>query len=264
MGRDIDAVMDAGIHALRESRREDAIAAFQRAAELDPTSARPHSYLAVAWLINQCLSVGSKDEHYAKEARKALHRTLELDPQNWESLVQLGFLSMNEGKLDEARTWYEMASEAKPLDADTWYALGAVARRKFSMGPMADARAAIDQAIADLSQALTLDPNHADATRALAWFLEERARRNDKEPARRPDLAAAIDLRRRFRQLEAEAKRNWKCQRPDETDRDYMLHEWARMAAHPWLMRDPPTCPPGSGRPQKRFQEPSIRFEPVE
>jgi len=151
--------------AFRHARYSEATAAFQKAADLNPSSPIPHLYLGIGW--QQGFIPGAESEDNAVHAQRAseeYQRALALDPRNWEALVLLGQLSFYLGKWDDARGYYGQAQALDPARADAWYALGVTAWRA----------AATAEAISDFEKAIGLDPEHEDAMSFLSLLLRER------------------------------------------------------------------------------------------
>jgi Flp pilus assembly protein TadD len=175
-------------------RQEEAIAAFQRAIELDPNAAAPHNGLGNVY----------RDLGRQEEAIAAFQRAIELDPTNAISHNGLGEVYRALGRLEEAIAAYERAIVIDPDFAYPYGGLAGVYRRignehqsrryltKSRQLTKADDQAAwaclesiagnVDAALAHLARALERAPGQR------AW-----ARRD-------PDLAFIRDAPR-FREL---------------------------------------------------------------
>lgn len=85
------------IRSGEQSSNDDALAAFQRAVELDPRNAD-----ALAMLAAQQISTGQTEQ-----AAAVLRRSLEIDPLSRLGQQMLGIVLQDQGKLGEARLQYE-------------------------------------------------------------------------------------------------------------------------------------------------------------
>jgi tetratricopeptide (TPR) repeat protein len=94
---------------VREARTarsaESALAATERAADINPWSVTPH-YLAAATL---------EDEGDVEAARSSLEHALELEPRNFATVALIGDLAMRNGE-DGAMDWYLRAAALNPRD----------------------------------------------------------------------------------------------------------------------------------------------------
>ena len=103
----------------------------------------------------------------------AHERAIELDPEAWAAMINLGDLLEQAGRHDEALPWFERAYEAmarayddNPVQVRRWHeALGVLVADRYRV------RGDLPQAEAWYRRVLTLSPLHADATRGLAAVL---------------------------------------------------------------------------------------------
>jgi tetratricopeptide (TPR) repeat protein len=105
-----------GLVHLRRNQYHQARTDFERAVELNPSSAE-------AWnnLGNALLALGE-----AAEARRALEAAVSADPTLADAPYNLGSLFLQQGRLDQARLAYLAAIAADSTFARTYYALAAV------------------------------------------------------------------------------------------------------------------------------------------
>src|SRR6266404_1256765 len=111
--------LNKGVQAYKGYKYQEAVEAFQRAADLIPNEVNPHLYLATALMIQYIPGVPSPQNlDYVRGAESELGAVLRLDPNNQAALMSLASLSYQEAlgiqdseqksrKLDESAAWYE-------------------------------------------------------------------------------------------------------------------------------------------------------------
>ena len=139
LDRSAASLLERGIELDQADRLEDAIAAHERALELDPGLMQAHVNLII--LYGRTGNFTRADEHYQaalklgadkypdayynygvlmmKEgkldrAQSALLEALEIKPSYAEALNDLGYIEEREGKLEDAAAHYRKAIEARP------------------------------------------------------------------------------------------------------------------------------------------------------
>ena len=127
---------------------EDALAAFNQAAELDPKDPEPH-LLAGALL---------EKERRSKEAEKEYQLAIAISPANADVLTALVNLYMGERRFEEAEGLLRKLLALRPNDASA----------HFQLGRMLAISGKTDDAIAELETGVKLDPADAKAQRDLA------------------------------------------------------------------------------------------------
>ena len=229
-----------GADLFRHARYAEAVPMFQKAADVNPKSAVPHLYLALAW--QQRYFPGAESEEnadYALRAEAELHRALQLDPANWSAVVLLGMLAFNEREMDAARTWYRKALDAQPRNSNLWAMLGAIAFSQWVReGKTSHAR--LDEAIADFEKAAALDALNADAMRYLSLLVGERGA--GAEAARWQEKADDARSERLQAAIAGAAPRPLTADDPDP-----ILTQWTAMAGGPPAVPPPPPPPPPLG-----------------
>ena len=146
---------------------EEAVAAYQRAIEVDPQDALPHSGLGSVYR-----SLGRQEEAVA-----AYQRAIELDPQYALPHNGLGNVYRSLGRHEEAVAAYRRAIELDPQDALPHYGLGTVYR---SLGRQEDA-------VVAYLRAIELDPSRVVSYVGLAGVYRRLGKA--KESARYAELA---------------------------------------------------------------------------
>ncbi|MEW5976845.1 MAG: sulfatase-like hydrolase/transferase [Acidobacteriota bacterium] len=104
----------------RQNRIPEAIAAFQKAVELDPNDTKTLNKLAVT-----CLLVGR-----TAEAQGALEALLFVDPHNAEALNSLGWLALKRKDSMNARDYFERALKANPEFLEPHINLGMLCKQQ--------------------------------------------------------------------------------------------------------------------------------------
>jgi cytochrome c-type biogenesis protein CcmH/NrfG len=232
---------------LQQGRSSEAVSAFAKASDLNPQSATPQLYLALAW--NQWYLPGDPSPANVERARlaeTALRRALELEPGNRGTLVLLGMLARQERRLEDAREWYRRALNPGPPDPDT---LCTLAETGFLLWlNRGKPPAELEPLIREFEASLALDPAHEAAMQYLSLLLRERAAmRPDSEPARQ-DLAAAQSWQERAADAHSESVQRSIAQsipHPLESGHpDAYLNFVVSMALQPLPPPPPPPPPP--------------------
>lgn len=163
-----------------------AIAAYEKALEIDPQDSMTHSNLGNAWLTGG--DVRKAIRHYRAALKiapenaaahsnlgvafntlgdydKAIHhfnQAVTLDPNRMEIYNNIGNILARQNKLEGAIRYYRKAIEIKPLYAKAHYNLGNALVRKRSF----------HEAIAHYRKALQISPDYSEAKRNLEYVLE--------------------------------------------------------------------------------------------
>src|SRR5260370_6185951 len=135
--------LNQGIAAFKNAQYQDAIEAFQKAAELNPNHAATHLYLGTAHMslyIPGSESAGNLA--HARDAEIEFRQTLNLDHDNPVALVSLALLSYHRGMsakdtaekssgLGDALHWNHRILAVDPRNKDAHYSLGVIAWAQF-------------------------------------------------------------------------------------------------------------------------------------
>jgi len=126
--------MAQGIQAYRQARYQEAIEAFQKAADLNPSDLNARLYLATTYMTRYI--PGSADPENvvnAQRAREGFERVLQLKPNDLTALASLASLSYQEAqvtdpdeklrKLDEARDWNQKVLGVDSRNKEAYYTL---------------------------------------------------------------------------------------------------------------------------------------------
>jgi tetratricopeptide (TPR) repeat protein len=140
-----------GIALMDKGQKQEAIAQYQIALKIDPDYAEAHNNLGVA-----LFALGDKDEAIARY-RKAL----EIDPDYAEARYNLGNALLQQGKVEDAITQFRAALKTTPDDA----------RILNNLGIALDIKGRHDDAIAEFRKALAITPDFVDANYDLGVSL---------------------------------------------------------------------------------------------
>jgi tetratricopeptide (TPR) repeat protein len=108
----MEFTLGAAYDQLKQTR--DAIAAYQRASDMDPGNAQTLEALAQALLTN---------EQY-DEALKQYRELVEADPENTEALVHIGEIQRHQGKYEDALATTSAALKKDPASLEAGYNVG--------------------------------------------------------------------------------------------------------------------------------------------
>ena len=222
--------MNRGVQALKAARYDEAIQAFQKAVDLDPSNVNSRLYLATTFFVQYIPGASSPENlAYAEKADKEFQVVLELDPDNKTAIQYLASLAYQESagisdpdgknrELDVARSWYEKLTGLDPKNKEAWYSLGVIDWMKWypkwmealnradlrpdDTQPISNARIRLDlkdsatyveDGIANLEKALKIDPQYADAMAYMNLLIRERASLADTVEQYKADIALADD-----------------------------------------------------------------------
>lgn len=144
---------------LESSKPDDALAAFQQAANIDPRDPEPH-LLAGALLQKQ---------EKANEAEKEYEQALSIDPNSPDALVAVSNTYMRQKRFPEAEMSLEKLVALRPNDAGA----------HFQLGRVLDVSGQNDKAITEMEAGLKLDPSDVNAQRDLADMYADSKRFDD-------------------------------------------------------------------------------------
>jgi len=210
--------LNNGVQAFKNARYTEAVTAFEKAVELDPSSLPAHLYLGTAYM-QQFIPAAESPENLEiwQKATNEFQRVISLESGNKVALASLASLLLNAKKWVEARNWYNQLLAVDPNNRDAYYSIGFIdwsqwypaygaARSRLGMrqedpGPIRDAavRASLraqwwptlEDGIWNLNRALELDPNYADAMAYMNLFIRERADLRDTQAEYVEDIRAA-------------------------------------------------------------------------
>jgi tetratricopeptide (TPR) repeat protein len=220
-----------GVHDFTSAKYADAIEHFTKAVELDPDDPVNRSYLATSYFAQWIPGAESPQNlEFASRAREEFKKVLAQDPKDLNALQYLSSMAYSEAqplplekkgeKYDEAVEWNRKVIEVDPNNKQAFYFLGVIAYYKWhpalvlaeqelkmksdDPGPFKDKKvkeklkqeygAALDEGIADLQKAETIDKDYADAMAFRQLMIREKAYLADDRAGYDQELAKANDL----------------------------------------------------------------------
>jgi tetratricopeptide (TPR) repeat protein len=154
---------------LLQGRRQDALAAFDRAIEIDPLYA--NAYRARGIVLYR--------EGRLDDAARAYKRAIQLAPDDVSAHHNFGVLSQAQGQLDDAIAHYRDALRLDGRHADSHYGLALAFR----------ARGDIAEAVSHYREALQSVPDWRDVQIELAWLLATSTDPSTRNPEAAVSLA---------------------------------------------------------------------------
>ena len=199
---DLRGWMNRGVQEFKAAHYQEAVAAFERAAAIDPSNVPAQLYLGTAYM-QQFIPGAEAPENLrvAQAAQTHFQRVLEFEPSNNVALASMGSLLLNQKKWDEAQQWYEKLIAVEPQNADAYYSMGFIAwsrwypeygkaRAALGMkqedpGPIKDKKVKeelkqkfgpiIDGGLQALDKALQINPEYDDAMAYENLLVREKA-----------------------------------------------------------------------------------------
>lgn len=217
-----------GVTATQQGRLDEAISAFERAVQADPSSVPARLHLAGALLARH--PPGTSNPEAGDSIRRAtdeFNAVLRLQPENQTALEALGAISFRQAhtstgserdyQLTQAEQWYRRLTAANPTSKSAWYSLGVIAwsraypafmeartragMRPEEQVPLRDASArsslrgqfghVIQEGIAHLRRAIEIDPGYGDAMAYMNLLHRLNADLSDTQDDYSREIAAA-------------------------------------------------------------------------
>src|SRR5262249_47320660 len=124
------AELQLGVSAYKESRYEEAVQHFAKAADLDPSNVNAQMYLATA-LVSQYIPgiESAQNKSVADRAIAAYQKVLEMDAntgQRVNSCKGIAYIYLNMKQWDDAAKYYQMASDLDPNDPEPYYSIAVI------------------------------------------------------------------------------------------------------------------------------------------
>jgi tetratricopeptide (TPR) repeat protein len=230
---DARALIEQGNAAVAQRHIRDAIALFQRAVDLDPSSAKAHEQLG-ATVAKEVIAGNirpSADSDLVERAQDHLQRAIELAPYAVRPLIALAELDAalaersneNDGRSDRYKNAQELLKKAvalKPGNEELYLELAKLERDEFSPviqqakarfkqpGPLPDAQLRqslqqqygdlIEDAISNARKASELNASSLPPLLLMSRLLKERALLRDTADQYASDMHSAEDWYRQF------------------------------------------------------------------
>jgi TonB family protein len=216
--QDAKELINRGVQAFKSARYQDAVAAFQKAVDADPSSTTARLYLATAWMQQYIPGAESpENRNIFQHAETEFRAVLAMVPGDKVALASLASLYLNSKRWEDARAQYRALLKYDPnnttayytlgfIDWSQWYPAYAAARaaaglRPETPGPLPDPAArtnlraqwsaTIEDGIWNLNRALELDPQYSDAMAYMNLFIRERADLRDTKEEYQRDVREA-------------------------------------------------------------------------
>ncbi len=119
--------LNKGVDAYKSAHYEEAIGHFQRATELDPSLPMAKSYLATALAQNVVPGLDTPDNlRTAQQAISIFKEVLHQDPNDVNSMKQIGAIYYSIKKLEDAKEWQKKVLALHPNDPEAAYWIGMI------------------------------------------------------------------------------------------------------------------------------------------
>jgi TonB family protein len=215
---DFQGWMNRGVQEFKAAHYPEAVAAFERAATIDPSNVPAQLYLGTAYMQQFIPGAASPENlRVAQAAQTHFQRVLDVQPSNRVALASMASLFLNQKRWDDAQQWYEKITAIDPYDADAYYSMGFIAwsrwypdyskaraslgMRPETPGPIQDAAiredltarygAVLDSGMRALQKALEINPQYDDAMAYMNLLIRERADLRDTAVECKQDVAIA-------------------------------------------------------------------------
>jgi TonB family protein len=224
---DVEGWKSRGFGLLGAGHLTEAAAAYERATNLKPNDPGAHLWLGSAYMLMSFGAPSPRNVANASRARTEYKRVLELDAESPMALAGLAAMSFYEAadlqgseklsKLHEARDWNKRVISADRTNKQAYLSLGVIAWAEFSpawlearaadglkpqdTGPLHTAASRtkllsqygplIEDGIANLRQAINIDPQDATAMAFAGTLVSERADLRDARDQYSRDLTEA-------------------------------------------------------------------------
>lgn len=207
-GQSYSEELNQGVAAYRNSHYEEAVQHFKKATELDSSKPVAHLYLATAYVSQYVPGVDSDDNKLLAESAIEQYRIVLESEAVGDSKINsakgIAYLYLYTKRWDDARKYYQMASDMDPKDPEFHYSIGVIdwsqcyqprmeARARLGMHP--DERlsakkpeqkrvcdelqgkngAIVEDGISQLEKAIQLRPDYDDAMAYMNLMYRERA-----------------------------------------------------------------------------------------
>src|SRR5580658_86036 len=214
--------LNLGVDAYKSGQYDDAIAHFQKAVDLDPSSVEAKTYLGTA--LSQNVVPGLATPENLKTAQQAIdvfQQVIVSQPHDVDTMKQMAGIYFNIKKLDDAREWQKKVMVENPSDAEAAFTIGVIdwteshqnalkalqaaglnddGKGNLSApGPVIESirqqnTALVDEGIHYLSLAVQLRPDYSDAMVYLNLVYRRKADLDGGDPsALAADLKAASE-----------------------------------------------------------------------
>jgi tetratricopeptide (TPR) repeat protein len=218
--------LNEGVAAYRNAHYDEAIAHFQRAADLDPGMLTAKIYLGTALAQNVVPGLDTPENlKTAQQAIDVIEQVLEKDPHNVNCMKQVAGIYFDVKKLDDAKEWQKKVLDEDPSDAEAAYTIGVIDWEKAHRNALVELQKAgfnddgqgntnapkevleaikaqnaalVAEALEYLSEAVQIRSNYDDAMQYLNLVYRRKADVDwDNRAARDDDMAKAQEWARK-------------------------------------------------------------------
>ncbi|HUB51789.1 MAG TPA: tetratricopeptide repeat protein [Terracidiphilus sp.] len=119
--------LNLGVDAYKSAHYDEAIAHFQKAVDLDPSSVMAKAYLGTA--LSQNVVPGLATPENLKTAQQAIdvfYQVIAAEPHDVNSMKQIAGIYFNIKKLDDAKEWQKKIIDEDPSDPEAAYTIGVI------------------------------------------------------------------------------------------------------------------------------------------
>ena len=227
------AALNRGVAAFKGAKYSDAVSEFELAVKLDPANVNTRLYLGTTYMTQWVPGADSlQNIEFANRAEAAFRSVYEIDARDKTALASLASLAFNKAKairagqperlhyFDEAETWYRKILDVDSNDKTAYYSLGVIAWERFypalmnartrlgmkpeDPGPLRDSNIRaelrtqysriVEDGMANLNRAITVDPLYSDAMAYLNLLHRERADYSESDQDYKRDIETADGL----------------------------------------------------------------------
>ena len=192
-----DDELKLGVAAFKNNQHDEAIRHFQNATELDPSNINAHMYLATSYVSRYIPGVDSDDnKSLAERAIEQYQKVLDLNgskEQKVNSAKGIAYIYLNMKSWDEARKYYQMASDLDPNDPENYYSMGVIDWTQCYQPRMEERTRLGMRPDAHLNSSNSQQKKVCDELRAKNWsVIEDGIDKLDKAIQLRPDYDDAM------------------------------------------------------------------------
>ena len=181
--------LNKGVRAFRDAHYENAVNYFKQAVELDPDLTTAEIYLATAYA--QQYVPGGRGEDNGKNAQMAIQtfeNVMKRDSNNVNAIAGLASIYQSLGQEDtknlrKAHDYYLKYAQLDSSNAVPYYAIGSldwlIVFDKNNTDPKEEQIKVIDEGLANIDKALSLNPDYDDAMTYKNLLYRQKADRAD-------------------------------------------------------------------------------------
>lgn len=132
--RQARGLLNQGVHNFKNGQYDEAIAAFQRAKQLDARLVNARLYLATAYAAQYIPGAPSEEnQQLGRKAVEEFRGVLDIDPENLSAIDGIGSILFqmagqpyDTSKFEESKSYHEKHIELRPNDPEPYYWVGVI------------------------------------------------------------------------------------------------------------------------------------------